>query len=802
MLEAFHSQGLEAEQASREKQQIEAARAAAAAAHSRLVAQNRESATEHGREAFARYGEAVRLGLDALLTRFCRDQSIAGPHFEALPLLLHWSGKGLEPIAAIALGAVIDSMTTKRSRRELVNEIGRRVEAEVLAMRVERRGADLLRLMKKRSGGRRGAVIGRDAMDSVGVNPERWTAGDRRAVGGLLLDLVVHETGLVVIRRGSGSRATVEPSDDGLALARLYPPRPLRARRLPMLTEPRPWTGLYGGGHFSNQASLVTCRSRRDLAYLAGANLAPVLEVVNTLQAQRMRVDPWMVKTQRQAWEAGIRGLFPVSREPVAEPPRPEHGADRRSWARWQEQAVAAWRDERGGRPMRVRIERTLRELEEVAGRTVWFAYDLDFRGRIYTCNRYATHQGPDWEKAAISVEGKRCGEAAAEWMLMAAAGHWGLSRARWEERLAWGRANVDRLTAVAQKPLDRVELWREAKDPWQFLQMARAFTSWLEDPTQPVGAPVRLDQTTSGLGILAALVRHRGIAEATNIIGEGPSDLYAAMAEQVTGMLRIDLEAGDPHCQRQAAFWLERGVNRQLAKGPVMTVAYGARYPTLVDRLVDLLLEQDGSIQACAYEEQLLKPARYMATRLVKAMRQRLQPCLLVGEWLRMISGTLVKRQIPVQWTSPMGLPIRLGTPAPAQSKVSTLLHGAARWQTLMDRPSAGELSARETSRSAAANLVHSFDAAFAQVIVCRCASQSVQVLTNHDCFAACPADAELLHRTLHDELRVMYQVDWLEQIRAEILQQTGGSCRLPPPPMVDDLCPGEIGQNPYAFS
>lgn len=802
MLNAFDSLPPERRQALREAEEARASQAAAAAAQSRLIAMGREGATEYGRQAFERYGEAVRLGLDALLSRFCDDQAIAGPHFEALPILLHWSGKGLEPIAAIALGAVVDSLSSRRSQRELVNTIGRRVEAEALAMRVERRGRDLLRLLKRRSGGRQRPVIGRETLASVGVNPGRWSAGDRRAVGGLLLDVVVRETGLAVIRRGSGSRATVEPSEQGLELARLIPPRPAPVRRQPMLAEPRPWTGLYGGGHFSNQASLVRCRRKRDLAYLLEADLQPALAVVNALQAQEMRVDSWMVKTQRQAWDAGVRGLFPLTREPMPEPLRPEAGADRRAWAEWQERAVVAWRDERAGRPIRVRIERTLRELQEVAGQPVWFAYDMDFRGRVYTSNRYATHQGPDWEKAAISLRGRPCSIASAEWILAAAAGHWGLSRARWEERIGWGKANVQLLQAVAAAPLDRLELWRDAKDPWQFLQAAKAFTDWMDDPGQPIGAPVRLDQTTSGLGILSALVRHRGIAEACNLIGDKPSDLYAEMAGHVLCMLRMDLEAGDPECQRLAAFWLEKGVDRTLAKGPVMTVAYGARFPTLVDRLVDLLLENDGSVKACRYEEELLRPSRYMAKRLMAAMRQRLQPCLLVGGWLHQISTTLVRRQIPIQWTSPMGLPIRLGSPVPSQTRVSTLLHGSVKWQTLMDRPSPGELSARETSRSAAANLVHSFDAAFLQIVVSRCASQGVQLLTNHDCFAACPADAQLLHRTLHDELRVLYQVDWLGEIRAELMRSAPGDWRLPEPPIAGDLCPGEIGQNPYCFS
>jgi hypothetical protein len=75
------------------------------------------------------------------------------------------------------------------------------------------------------------------------------------------------------------------------------------------------------------------------------------------------------------------------------------------------------------------------------------------------------------------------------------------------------------------------------------------------------------------------------------------------------------------------------------------------------------------------------------------------------------------------------------------------------------------------------------------------------VQLLTNHDCFAAIPARCGWLHHTLHDELRAMYLTDWLAEITAEIKARSRVE-RIPPPPMVGDLCPWEIGQNPYCFS
>jgi DNA-directed RNA polymerase len=43
--------------------------------------------------------------------------------------------------------------------------------------------------------------------------------------------------------------------------------------------------------------------------------------------------------------------------------------------------------------------------------------------------------------------------------------------------------------------------LWRQAKDPWQFLQLCRAIQQQVEDPSSACRVPVRFDQTCSGVG-------------------------------------------------------------------------------------------------------------------------------------------------------------------------------------------------------------------------------------------------------------------------------------------------------------
>ena len=789
----------------RQREQAAESRAqdAARAAHSRLKANGREASTEYGRALFRQHGEALALHLDQLMTRFVVTPTIAGPHYCALPLLLHFSGKGVRPVAAVALLTFLQTISQRKTYRRLSGAIGRAVEDEVRAGRVQRHNDDVLRLLRRHEGRR--SVVSAGTARALGLQAEQWTTTDRAEVGGLLLDAVIASTGLArLVQQKVRGRAAVmvEPTEAALAWVQSEQAAAQWARQLPMLVPPRPWTGLAGGGYLESNRALVARRDGVRLDYLQGIDLGRALRAVNRVQQQQLVVDPWMAQLQMEAWQANIRGLFEVERDPAQPPDQPERGSNAEAWARWHQQKRQAWSEARTGRPGRVRVIDTLTAAADIAGQPMWQPHNLDHRGRLYTMNRVLSHQGPDHQKALIQFgRGRLCNDTAAAWMLKAAAGHWGLSRESWATRLQWGRDNVQRLVAVAEAPLDRLELWRDASDPWQFLQLARAFADWLADPATLIGVPVRLDQTTSGLGIAAALVRDRRTARLTNLIGSTRRDLYELVAEHAVARLQYDLENGTAAQRHQAALWLEVGITRALVKVPVMSSIYGAQRLSVVDQLAERLIAAAPPRGAGDYERRIAWPASYMAKRLQEVLKPQLAPCLALQKWLTGVSRAVVTQGRPVRWTSPLGFPIQLGATLGAAEPAKTLLHGGRGWLTEDSERRRVELSARATNRSITPNLVHSFDAALAQQLICSAEDVGAEVLTNHDCFATSPADADWLHTRLHNELRELYRTDWLPEIRNEIACLSGVKT-LAAAPVVGTLCAGEIGQNPYCFS
>lgn len=782
-----------AEQLRRERRQRIQADQASQAQHQKLRTTGRESLTPYGAAMIRQHGEAVRDALEMLLAKWALRPSMAGPHYCALPLLLHLGDGGPAVIVAVALPVVCDEISQTRSHRRLCLQIGKAIELEARGSRLQEEREETLRLMKRRYSAKEITAPG--MLRTMGIQAESWSQSDRFEVGALLLDLVAGSTGLVELvtkTQGGRRRVEVRPTPEAVATAKAYPARPQPDKRQPMLVPPRPWEGLEGGGHLENRRPLVV-----RAPHLNGADLTLQLAVVNQLQRQEITVCPWMVGLQRQAWEHGIPGLFPVQREPLEAPPRPTEAVGKAAMREWHLAALEAADDRRRNLALRVRIQRSIAALEELTEAPCWFAYELDWRGRIYTANREATHQGPDWEKACIELPGKPAGEDGFEWMLRAAAGHWGI-RGTWDERLQWGRDNLDLLTAAAANPLEQVGLWRDAKDCWQFLQLCRGILDWLEDPRRPIGCPVRLDQHASGMAILAALTRDAKIAAATRLTGDSPVDLYGLMAERTAAVLQGDLEAGPPHYQRMAAEWLEVGITRSLLKGPTMTRVYGAGYWSCAEGLMLHLEEKKPGLAPARYEQELVRPAQYLAAIIGGVLKEELASCQKVRAWLREVSYRVVKTQQEVAWTSPTGMPVVLGREMQQRRRVPTAVSGSRRWAKT--KATTGELSALATARGITANLIHSFDAAYCQRIVSSAGGQGIELLTNHDCFGAAPANAAALHQMLHEELTNLYRPSWLPRVAREIEARSGVALR--PPPMVGKLRVREIGSNPYAFS
>jgi DNA-directed RNA polymerase len=736
----------------------------------------READTTYGSLLFEAYGERLREAVELLFL----NPSVPGPHRCALFALANFGGKGgIKALVTTALTHAIDGISQTHKHSALASSMGVALELELRGAGLARDRPGTLRLMNRRM--KKATITTPRQLRALGQPVEPWSRSDRFEVGGLLVDLL-QAIGLLV-RTGD----LVAASPEARAIIAAAPAPKGGVRRLPMLEPPQPWTGFWGG----DRKPLVV-----RAPYLEHQPLALQMAVANQLQAQPMKVDAPMVRLVRTAWDQGLP-LFPVQRDPLVAPPRPEEKVGKDGINAWRQQVVAAQRDraENGGR--RRRIEVGIRGLEALGQGPAWFSYEFDFRGRIYTANRAATHQGPDYSKACIGLRGDRCGEEGFEWLLWAAAGHWGMTRASHEERRRWGKQEIERLKAAAEDPLGQLGLWRDAKDPWQFLQVCVAVQAWLADPWQPIGCPVRMDQHASGFGITACLTRDAALAARCRVTGDSPVDLYGHLAEQVTARLRQDMDTGPEHHQRQALQWLQVGIDRALMKAPAMTTCYGAGFLSLADRLALDLEEHCPNLPPAQWEKRLIRPSQYLARHVMAVFEAELGSVLALRTWMRKATATVARHQQHVEWHAPSGMLLRLGREPDRVAIGRTAVSGKRRWVDA--KASEVALGGVATARGSMANLIHSFDGSFCQAIVNKAGEQRYGIITNHDCFATTAANASWLAEELMQQSSELYWPDWLTQIQREIKARSGVG--ISKPPMVGTLDRDAIGQNPYSF-
>ena len=799
----IESTGGDAEaQARREVREERRARERQMAAEADMRAKRMESRLAHGQAlllAAARpLVEGMKVDLAQHLERPAAGQHHAG--FTLLPLF-----RRPEHVALVALRLVVDQITGGDKFLTLAVKIGRLLEQELRGQEMARAKPATFRQLKRRH--RKRAALLRPAVQAiVGGTSEPWTDGARREIGALMLVLIDRHTDLIEIRvEKVGGKAVkmVRPTPAALLLVREARPSQWSVARGAMVCPPRPWLGLQGGGSLSGDGQLVRRRNQSvaDAEQFRGADLTRTLQVVNALQQQELAVGQQLVALVRQAWDAGGLGLFKVPQQGRALPLRPEDDAPEEAWRQYRREAAAVHHEWGRDGGARLRIERGIQALEEVGPRC-WFAHDLDDRGRVYTTNRMATHQGQDYEKAAIGfARAQPLDVDGFEWLLKAAANHWG-ERGSWAERLQWGRDNLELMREVAWSPLELTHLWGKAKDPWQFLQAAVAIDSWLRDPSVPIGCPVRLDQTTSGCGIIAALLRDAQLGRECNLHGTTRHDLYALVAERVALALQRRLHHDEKREHLMAQLWLEHGIDRKLLKGPVLALPYGGRLQGTIDGLCQAREERLGWVPLAEYERKVTMPAVWLGRIVHTVMQEELATPVAFCAWARTLGAAVIKQQHPLQWTSPMGFPLRQGKRTPTLHRITTELFGVQRMtMDVQEIPPDAELSLRQTNAALPANLIHSFDAAFCHAMVCSAAEHRQPLLTNHDCFATLPGSAGWMQGELLGAMREMHKTPWLGQIVREIRARTGITA-IPSPPMVGTLSPGLIGSNEYLFS
>jgi DNA-directed RNA polymerase len=342
-----------------------------------------------------------------------------------------------------------------------------------------------------------------------------------------------------------------------------------------------------------------------------------------------------------------------------------------------------------------------------------------------------------------------------------------GLDKKDYWTRLQWADEFLQTpyARAMVDYPMDYL-YWTEDKiaEPFQFLAFCKEFFDiFVDEVKDTCDVFVFRDATTSGLQILAGLMRDEKSALYTNVIHtDEPMDAYRLVADKAKELMRDptymneqfarrgDLET-KKNAQRDADNQLEcRGslfefdidvLNRAHTKTQVMTTLYNSSPLTRRDNILSALKKKN-QIELHPGDKGIV------VSSCIQAMAQEFEKALELNKWFQDVARAAMDAgKEHLKWITPSGMFVVNEYREPLFTQVTTHAAGGGHYSRLMRddnnkvflQSGWGDVKKSKVLSSTSANYIHSLDASIIVLGVLE-VSEDLPVFTVHDCIACVP--------------------------------------------------------------
>ncbi|KAI3642318.1 hypothetical protein MP228_011873 [Amoeboaphelidium protococcarum] len=530
---------------------------------------------------------------------------------------------------------------------------------------------------------------GEIAFDRLQVTPERALSFDVELVDAFSHGLVfengkqhgivrVHEAVLNIL--GSAEQASNLPKDAIKSSSHTFIPK-----LLPMLVPPKPWTDHESGGYLTIRTAAVRGITRELEAYLKHANLTGSMDRVfgglDALGRTKWRVNEDLLKHIIYAWNNGEK----VSKLPVEQLQRPapipkpddfeSNAASRAQWHRAVEEQTQSYYD---AKSIKISENYKIEIARSLAGRTLYFPHNMDFRGRAYPIAQLFNHMGNDLSRSLLIFDDpKPLGSTGLRWLKIHLANCYGFDKATFDEREQFADSVLNKIHAAAENPFAKddgnARFWINADKPWLTLSTAMEISNAIKSgkPEEYLSRlPVHQDGSCNGLQHYAALGGdYEGACQVNLASGfDRPQDVYSAVASKVRKMVQEDMESIQSSSEQldfskpiKQIDFIKPGVQKILAEliGPeridrkvvkqtVMTSVYGVTAIGARDQIANRLKEK--YYPHTFSEEQIFQLSRYVAPKVFSALDDTFKEARKIQNWLAQSAKILSKSLPPEQ--------------------------------------------------------------------------------------------------------------------------------------------------------
>jgi len=586
------------------------------------------------------------------------------------------------------------------------------------------------------------------------------------------------------------------------------------ANFLPMVAPPKDWTHFNDGGYYTVKHPFMKVLGKTRQV-LTKEDFSTAYKAVNNLQKTAWRVnkrvydivtyvyDNNMIDPKSPKELPRLYGDLPTSELIVSEDivGRMEYKEEytkeeRKAWGRWNKrrEEVAINLDGEMGR--RLQYLMTIGVAERMLDYDrFYYAYQLDYRGRVYPISDFFTPQSKGYTKAMLEfADGEYLTDEGVYWLKIHIANCYGLDKAPFEDRIKWVEEHRLKLVVVGNSPMEHLSFWSEADSPYEFVAGCIAYADYIAG--KEVHLPIQLDAVNSGVQMYSGLLRDRTGAEATCVVGKTRSDLY----QQVADVVNLKLKEGE--YEKYLSFLdkegvsrlvpttieaksLEGKVTRSMVKRNVMTLPYSVTYQGMKEQNWEVMktMKLKGK-DFWKGDEWVVNTL--LTTLISEAINEVVKAARKGQEYLKEVTKL---QKTPTMWHTPIiNLPVYQAMFDTKEVRVKTVLG------SLVLRQHTEFIKRSKQLSSVAANYIHSIDATVLMYIALHINSKLGVI---HDCF--------LVHPNSGKEVRDLYKDGYVKIMKSDPLKRFSeeldkeGEVEIP---YINDLDLDEVYDSEYIIS
>lgn len=649
-------------------------------------------------------------------------------------------------------------------------------------------------------------------------NKFEWVKYEKSAIVNLGLDILyilIQSTDLIKTSEANDRVKFLEPTQALLDTYRYNADyiSQFITDRTPTIIKPKKWNDLSQGGYYGAMAkrlhfmriSHIVGKTKVVKSYIKkirDVDLSKIYKAVNAIQETPYRINKDMYEVieaiiNQGGGIAGIASMEPHEPEPKRKfkETKQEYGKRFHEWLE-----IELSRRSKAIRALRLfRYAKDFKDYENI-----YFPCNIDFRGRIYPIPLF-NHQGDDFMKSLIvysnPVPLKDSQDI--ELLYWQGANLWGNDKVSHAEQVEWVKAHHSHIVDSAKNPLDYL-WWTEADEPLQFLAWCMEYVKSLEyyeefKTYEGYSCPlvIAYDGTCSGLQHYSAMLRDEVGGSAVNLVDhERPADIYQQVADKVLKIVEKDAMSGTlDEVQKEevgggqrvhfgtrsmAQAWLAHGVTRKVVKRNVMTLAYGSGQYGFQEQIYEDTTK--GNIHFKRFE----KPcAKYMAKLVWQEVQTTVVSATEGMKYLKALAKVLTKHGLPVNWWTPLGLPVQQQYLKLVQKSFRTRFGDMVSWRGYYQDVADDEsLDANGQKNGIAPNFIHSLDSTHLMMVVNEAGLSNYTTI--HDSFGTSLGEARYLQVVIREQLYKLYtEHSPIEEFKKYVEAMTGEDLSdIPEPP------------------